>query len=112
MRKKPGPRGWTGGLFGNPWLESLINLSLSWRTDGLVGIGGGGTRPEGRVDLSLSFFLIPFVKGTDTLGFAHSTPMRAKDFLVYEKGTRSGGPRGALERVFPLFFLKLHIPWG
>jgi hypothetical protein len=42
------------------------------------GLGWGRTRNN----LSLSFLLILFVKGIHTPNFAHSAPMRAKDFLT------------------------------
>jgi hypothetical protein len=57
-----------------------------------------------RRKLDSMVFLFRLLRGTHTPGFAHSAPMRANDFLVYE----SGGP-GALGVCF---FLKTTYPRG
>jgi hypothetical protein len=46
-------------------------------------------------NLFVSFFFLLFrvLRGTHTPSFAHSAPMRAEDFLVYENG---GPPPGGL----------------
>jgi hypothetical protein len=85
MRKKPGPRGWTGGSFGRVrerCLGSRINLS-SDRGEDTVGRSNY---------LSLSFCLIPFVKGGSHPELCAQRTDEGEGFLcVTRKGTRSEG---------------------
>jgi hypothetical protein len=96
MRKKPGPRGWTGGSFGRTrerWLESRTDCRSR-----LVWSSGDREREDtttGSIILSLSFVLIPFVKGGSYPELCAQRTDEGGGFLwLLHGGYKIGGPLG------------------
>jgi hypothetical protein len=85
MRRRPRPRGWTGGSFGSIEKAGLGSGCF------FLGIEIGRVRAEGRNLLSLFFLLMPFVKGDSHPELCAQRTDKGEGFLCVHAGSENGG---------------------
>jgi hypothetical protein len=93
------------GWFGNTEIGNRTRGSLG--ASGGIGVVGRGTTYLESTMLFLLFFRFRLLRGAHTPSFAHSVPMRAKDFFGTSVGENAGASEEeAHEGLFPLSCLS------